>query len=302
MMEDPPPHDGACSLSALPLALVEMVVERIEPEFRHAMRATCRTARAAVNASARTLVLTHHPALRRPRDQPAPPAVAAALRAMFPNISTLVLSAQHKDQVAAVLQGGGDGAAEVTSGGAKQPTEAQLEPRSSFPGFSLQKPTVTLAAMSTSPGSSSSSSSLGGAAAGQAAGQAAAAAHGGGSTALACASALRRSASRSSSLGSCGDDASSEGSASALKSSYLSLKSAASSSYLTSDGSCYTCGGFQPSCCGCSSSTGADSEGGELDDCGGALFSFSLGARPNAWSGLTRVVFSFDALTGRWIL
>jgi hypothetical protein len=93
-----------CLLSALPPTLLEIIAARVEPEWKHALRLSCRHARAAVNATTRTLALSRHPALARPREQPLPPAVAAAVRSVFPNVTTLVL----RDQVSDFLGEPGD--------------------------------------------------------------------------------------------------------------------------------------------------------------------------------------------------
>ena len=79
-------------LQSLPPALLEVIAARVEPDFRHGLRAACRATRAAANAAARGLALAAHPALlRRARGEPLPAAVAAALRAAYPNVETLML-------------------------------------------------------------------------------------------------------------------------------------------------------------------------------------------------------------------
>jgi hypothetical protein len=91
------PGAERCLLSSLPPTLLELIASRVDAEWKHSLRLTCRHARAAVNATTRTLSLARHPALARPREQPLPPAVSAAVRAVFPNVTTLVLRDQITD-------------------------------------------------------------------------------------------------------------------------------------------------------------------------------------------------------------
>ncbi|GBF99131.1 hypothetical protein Rsub_12023 [Raphidocelis subcapitata] len=268
--------DGDCPFAALPLNLMELIADRVEPEFRHALRVTCRHARAAVNTTARTLALARHPALARPRDQPLPPAVAAAVRGMFPNVKTLIL----RDQVADLF--GAEGA-----GCAPSPAAA---------GASRPRPVAAGPGAGCSPASASSACSSGGGGLGRSASHSSL---GGSSTSSEEASSYGSSGSGSGSgSGGRGRGCSGGGAAAAraARGSFLSMKSVASSSCLAgSDGSHCGCGaGGQPAWGSARSCGSADCDGG--DDVAAFCRSLAGCPRPNSWIGLERVVLHFEAL------
>lgn len=110
---DPSPATAAASasdsspFSGLPLTVLEIIADRTDPDSRHSLRAACRHARAAVNATARTLALSEHPALSKERR--IPPRAAAGVRSTYPNVKNLILKDHRVQDVLGAPDGGGSG-------------------------------------------------------------------------------------------------------------------------------------------------------------------------------------------------
>lgn len=286
-----------CRLGALPSTLLEMIAERVDRESRHQLRVSCRAARAAVNATTKTLSLLQHPALQLQLQGGA--AISqnevGAIRASFPNITTLVI----RDHISEIL-GNCD-----------------------HPACSFHSNLASLVNAGCSSGGcseggccpSSSSRSACSSAAGDADCDCGSS---NGSSSFAASRMASRSTSHSSLLSAADDEGSDEtagtaGVVAAGRGGAGAGQHNCPSSTGSTGGSCCSASKASSSSCGnkgCSRSSGGGCSSGGDGSCrsgapkwgsgseGSGCSSFSLTVRPRPWTRLQHVVFHFEALTG----